>query len=253
MLEPNIEFHPWQIVQRQGTQPGSKSESTLPSNAYVIAQGSTAIANKLKQKASTSEILNEEPKVKELQLAKTQDANSNCTLHIHHPKGFIWANNSCAFDAVLSIIHEIWACNQIHWKNIFEEMNPELPGISAREFERNINGEVELEYSWEALRQKLARSGNINYHIGSYIGVDTILEKLLQMQYPIQLSHVRCPQNHPCGEYHHRPVEHCFLQALSRECHRFTNPCRLVLRVTAGAGTGCEFVTLTQPIPATQV
>ena len=38
-----------------------------------------------------------------------------------------------------------------------------------------------------------------------------------------------------------------------RECHRFTNLCGLVLRVTAGAGTGCKFVTLTQPIPATWV
>ena len=40
---------------------------------------------------------------------------------------------------------------------------------------------------------------------------------------------------------------------LHRECHGFTNPCGLVLRVTAGAGTGCEFATLTQPVPATQV
>lgn len=58
-------------------------------------------------------------------------------------------------------------------------MNPERLGILAREFERNINGEVDLEYSWEALRQKLTRSGNMNYCIGSYIRVDTVLEKLL--------------------------------------------------------------------------
>ena len=32
-----------------------------------------------------------------------------------------------------------------------------------------------------------------------------------------------------------------------RECHG------LVLWVTAGAGTGCEFATLTQPVPATRV
>jgi len=38
-----------------------------------------------------------------------------------------------------------------------------------------------------------------------------------------------------------------------RECHGFTNPCGLVLRVTAGVGTGCEFATLTQPVPATWV
>ena len=38
-----------------------------------------------------------------------------------------------------------------------------------------------------------------------------------------------------------------------RECHGFMNPCRLVLQVTVGAGTGCEFATLTQPIPVTWV
>jgi len=41
--------------------------------------------------------------------------------------------------------------------------------------------------------------------------------------------------------------------AFTRECHGFMNPCRLVLWVTVGAGMGCEFVTLTQPIPATRV
>jgi len=38
-----------------------------------------------------------------------------------------------------------------------------------------------------------------------------------------------------------------------RECHGFTNLCGLVLWVTGGAGMGCEFVTLTQPVPVTQV
>ncbi len=38
-----------------------------------------------------------------------------------------------------------------------------------------------------------------------------------------------------------------------RECHGFTNPCGLVLWVPAGVGMGCEFVTLTQPVPVTRV
>ena len=40
---------------------------------------------------------------------------------------------------------------------------------------------------------------------------------------------------------------------VARECHGFTNPCGLVLRVTEDAGTGCEFATLTQPVPTTRV
>ena len=44
-----------------------------------------------------------------------------------------------------------------------------------------------------------------------------------------------------------------FAVPMTRECHGFTNLCGLVLWVTAGAGMGCEFVILTQPVPTTQV
>jgi len=40
---------------------------------------------------------------------------------------------------------------------------------------------------------------------------------------------------------------------VDRECHGFVNPCGLVPRVPAGAGTGWEFVTLAQPVPVTWV
>ena len=38
-----------------------------------------------------------------------------------------------------------------------------------------------------------------------------------------------------------------------RECHGFVNLCGLMPRVPAGAGVGCEFVTLAQPVPMTRV
>jgi len=38
-----------------------------------------------------------------------------------------------------------------------------------------------------------------------------------------------------------------------RECHGFVNPCGLMPQVPAGAGAGCEFVTLAQPVPVTRV
>jgi len=34
-----------------------------------------------------------------------------------------------------------------------------------------------------------------------------------------------------------------FCHGLTRECHRFINPCGLALRVVAGAGAGWVFVT----------
>ena len=43
------------------------------------------------------------------------------------------------------------------------------------------------------------------------------------------------------------------MDAAARECHGFVNPCGLVPRVPAGAGTGWEFGTLAQPVPMTWV
>ena len=67
------------------------------------------------------------------------------------------------------------------------------------------------------------------------------------MELPHVLRSLQCPPN-SCRNLV-IPVESGGI----RECHGFTNPCGLVLRVTAGAGTGCEFATLTQPVPATWV
>ena len=39
----------------------------------------------------------------------------------------------------------------------------------------------------------------------------------------------------------------------ARECHGFVNLCGLMPQVPAGAGVGCEFVTLAQPVPVTRV
>jgi len=67
------------------------------------------------------------------------------------------------------------------------------------------------------------------------------------MHYPIQLSQVRCPQNHPCGEYHCRPVEHCFLQALSHSTYTSTaawiqNPMETQARVCTECNSHLENV-----------
>ena len=63
-------------------------------------------------------------------------------------------------------------------------------------------------------------------------------------------------KSHPEAKPFRNKGWQCFTKVsliMPRECHGFTNPCGLVLRVTAGAGTGCEFATLTQPVPATRV
>ena len=68
--------------------------------------------------------------------------------------------------------------------------------------------------------------------------------------------------DHAIGMFHvHAHKEQCFFQyspslipsAGVRECHGFVNPCGLVPQVPVGAGMGCEFVTLAQPVPMTWV
>ena len=53
--------------------------------------------------------------------------------------------------------------------------------------------------------------------------------------------------------FHALSIKMCGDNARNRECHGFVNPCGLMPRVPAGAGAGCEFVTLAQPVPMTRV
>jgi hypothetical protein len=217
MLEPDIDFLPWQIIVKNNNNKNSINVVSQSNKEYVAAKGSTSVkVNPLKRhieevESDDFDIL---PALKKLQKNTPQEVGTSEIILLRHPKCFIWSNNSCAFDAVLSNFHEIWESDHTLWEGVFRELHTHFMDMLILGFEKLSCGQETLEAAREQLHQELARSEGAQFRFGRYVRVDAVLEKLLQTENAIQSSQVGYPHNHETSHRQHRTVNHCMLQSL---------------------------------------
>ena len=77
------------------------------------------------------------------------------------PHGLSWYQNSCAYDATLTIIHAIWCENAAHWTHVFSAMNRDLLASVMQDFTKNQNGMLSLEAARDNLRQKVMQNNSV--------------------------------------------------------------------------------------------
>ena len=128
--------------------------------------------------------------------------SSNAAEHralINSPRGLQWSNNSCAFDAVLSILYNIWQDDATERTVQFKDINDEYLGEIARGFSqtRLRDTAYTLEEVRDSMRQHLQRADPATFPWGRYTGIQYILDYLLAMNRPVTSSSVRCPNDHP--------------------------------------------------------
>ena len=115
------------------------------------------------------------------------------------PRGLQWSNNSCAFDAVLSILYNIWLDNVAERTAQFKDINDEYLGQIANNFSQTRpQGTVyTLEEVHNFMQRCLQRVDPAIFAWGRYTGIQYILDYLLSMSLPVMSSSVRCPNDHP--------------------------------------------------------
>jgi hypothetical protein len=129
-------------------------------------------------------------------------ASSNPTEHrapIGNPRGLQWSNNSCAFDAVLSVLFNIWQDNSMERTVHFKDVNNEYLGQIADGFSQTqLQGtEHTLEEVRDLLWRRLQRADPAVFPWGGYTGIQYILDHLLSTGRSVTSSSLRCPNNHP--------------------------------------------------------
>jgi hypothetical protein len=64
----------------------------------------------------------------------------------HGPAGLVWdsVNFSCAYDALFTILHNIWSDDPVHWGNVFQEANKYLSALTVA-FDMHSNEGISLE------------------------------------------------------------------------------------------------------------
>ena len=137
-------------------------------------------------------------------------AGSNATeLHapIDNPRGLQWSNNSCAYDAILSVLYNIWQDNPSVRTFQFKEINEEFLGKMVDGFlqttETRLWGTAyTLEEVRDFMRRSLQRADPAAFPWGRYAGIQCILDYLLGTGRSVTSSLMRCPNDHPLDRAH---------------------------------------------------
>jgi hypothetical protein len=120
---------------------------------------------------------------------------------ITNPRGLQWSNNSCAFDAVFSVLYNIWQDDPKERTSHFRDINFEYLGEIADGFShtRFPDTAYTLEQVRDFTRRRLQRANPAVFPWGRYTGIQYILDYLLGTSTgrSVTSSSLRCPNNHP--------------------------------------------------------
>jgi hypothetical protein len=144
---------------------------------------------------------------------------ADCHALINNLIGLQWSNNSCVFDAVLSILYNIWQDNATERAVQFKDINNEYLGKIVDGFSqtRLQDAAYTLEEVRDTMRRRLQRADPATFPWGRYTGIQYILDYLLAMNRSVTSSSLRCPNNHTL----HRAdlaASSCQITVL-RQCH----------------------------------
>ena len=122
---------------------------------------------------------------------------------IDNPRGLQWSNNSCAFDAVLSVLYNIWQDNPAVRTLQFKVINNEYLGKIVDGFlQVRVRTEYTLEEVRDSMRRSLQRADPVVFPWGGYTGIQYILDYLLRTSHSVTSSLMRCPNNHLLNRAH---------------------------------------------------
>jgi hypothetical protein len=173
MLDPIVDNLSWNIVTQKST-PSSLSNLEI---SHSIP--STPLKGK-KRKEITSEI---EPKAKIFKMSSKTNRNGDDTsidTQSLTPIGTSWHQNSCAYDAVLCIMHSIWSSNKHLYTDIFKQLN-DILGNLASSFIEHASGAKTLESARDDTRRYLHQLSPYYFRWGQFTSASKLIEYLLTM------------------------------------------------------------------------
>ncbi|KIL56950.1 hypothetical protein M378DRAFT_61682, partial [Amanita muscaria Koide BX008] len=126
---------------------------------------------------------------------------------------------SCAYDAILTIIHSIWTSEPSIWSNIFRTINDELLGRLASDFTKHSSGTMRLEPARDNLRRRLLKISPTQFAWGHFTALHHVLQYLLTTPSVTVESHLQCSEEHVTDISIHSNNTCCMVSAGATSVH----------------------------------
>src|ERR1700683_2627242 len=179
---------PWPIIDKK-KRTEIKIETTSIQSGFVAAEGSLPVKSVKKRKLEEAENLS--ASVKKTKAAQMIIASDNSS----SPDGLIWDgdNYSCAYDALFTILYEIWSTDTKAWTRKFKEINQHhLKSMSAC-FKKYMNGQASFETARDTIRHEIHSQSPAQFPYGTRgTSVSVLTSAILAPQNFVAISSPEC-------------------------------------------------------------
>jgi hypothetical protein len=153
---------PWQIIDKKKKKE-DKIEATSIQSGFVTAKGTVSVKSGKKRRPEEPKNLNASAKkTKAAQMIITSDNSSS-------PAGLIWDgdNYSCAYDALLTILYDIWSTDTKARTRRFKEVNQHHLKSVSDCFKKYMNGQASFEQARDTIRHELHTQSPAQFSYGT--------------------------------------------------------------------------------------
>ena len=143
--------------------------------------------SQLKRKAPSNRLPENLPKKKNRTSIQNMPASMQLQPAISRQcHGTTWQNNSCAYDAVITILFNVWQQNPANYTAIWQQMGSHELSLLVVGFRQLINNpQLSLETIRDPVRQHFATLSDTHFHFGQYTSAHNLLLTLLITRFPI--------------------------------------------------------------------
>ena len=179
---------PWQIIDKKKKKE-VKIETTTIQSVFVAAKGSVPVKSGKKRKLEDAEDISaSNKKIKAAQVIIASGDSSS-------PSGLIWdgGDYSCAYDALFTILYEIWSRDTRAWTRRFKKINQHhLKSLSAC-FKQYMNGQASFETARDTIRHELYSQSPALFPYGTRgTSVSALASTIFAPQNSVAISSPKC-------------------------------------------------------------
>ncbi|KAF8713523.1 hypothetical protein AX14_012976 [Amanita brunnescens Koide BX004] len=195
MLDPIADDMPWTMEIKPISKLDIKSSSDVR-DAKSESHDTPIKVTKRKEITPQKEHKTKMSKTHSIHCTGNTDGEAYVDMQTLIPCGTKWHQNSCAYDAILCIVHAMWASNKDKYTQIFNGTNNEILVSLALNFMKHSSRIKTLESTRDDMRRFLHQTAPRNCGWGEFTTVSHVIKYMFTFPADTIIYHYKCKNNH---------------------------------------------------------